>query len=655
MGVIHELSEDIVNKIAAGEVVERPASVVKELLENAVDAGASRIEIELVKGGQESIVVRDNGCGMADEDAKLCLKRHATSKLKSAEDLFDIHTLGFRGEALPSIAAVSKLTLHSVKESAGKGVKVIASSCGQELQVMPWNGSRGTVIRVEELFFNLPVRRQFLKSAATEYAHCLELVQAYIAAYPHIEFLLFHNGKKQLQSEAANSDEKWIGEPTLRKKASEVFPKEQLQHFMYFRKEDTYGRVEGLLSTPGYEKSLSKSLLMFCNGRWVRDKTLRFGVMRGYHSHLLKNKFPQGLLYVNVDPTIVDVNVHPTKSELRFQYGSQVQTLIASAIQSQLRSGAWMSPQPITSSFSTSGGLFAQPTDLSREKGSDDPLMNPLSLEKSTGDFSKGLTPQPSQGRPHSVTSQVKMTKSSFDGDPAPSMGNWGASLEGEEAANLSIRNTSVLPSPSSVNFFDEPTPTGESVPWAEMELMGVMNRCYLFFTHRQRLLVVDQHAFHERILYERFKNDSKLLGMRQPLLVPEAVSLRPSQVAQLRGNQANLEKIGIEFILLDEQTVEIKALPTVLVRRDPSAILEELSAGDEGVLFQQDVAGLAHHTLATLACHSAVRSGEELGENEWKQLLGEAANVDFFHNCPHGRRVFRWWNCDQVAKWFDR
>lgn len=642
MARIQLLDDALINKIAAGEVVERPASVVKELMENAIDAGATEIQVELDEGGRKRIAITDNGLGMSEKDAKLCLQRHATSKIRSVEDLFKVGTMGFRGEALAAIAGVSKVTITTREPDAAKGTKVEAVE--GRVEVSSWNGPQGTTVTVEDLFYNVPARKSFLKKAASEFATCAELIRHLILSVPHVTVTFFHNGKKQLLAPAAKVENAlWKGEAAMRARAAALFPEEEVAALVYARKSSSFGNVEALISPPGMEKPTSKWVHTFVNDRYVKDKTVRYGIMRGYHSHLLRGRHPFVILHLQCDPTLVDVNVHPAKAELRFQYTSEVQDLIAGAIREHLRSGAW------------AGHDAENPTNIPQEVRTDaldaDIPFVPSAAYRSPAaprdfDLSYGQSSATRSSVGRSVGSsgsfrprnmEVTRRTESFDFQiPAFSAGATSEGLFDESSSNFSI---------SAAN---------ESVEWYALRYLGCFARCYLMFEQNERLLVVDQHAFHERILYEKLTKQKELLTQSQPLLMPEAIEVAPEEAAFLGEHGEGLERIGFKVKVISATEVEVSAVPALMAQKDFALLLQNIAAqGDASLL--EEAAEIHHDLLATMACHAAVRAGEELSDEDLQTMLREAQEVDFFLNCPHGRRVFRWYEHRQVAAWFDR
>jgi DNA mismatch repair protein MutL len=675
MGRIQILEDDVVNKIAAGEVVERPASVVKELVENALDAGAKSITVSLELGGARSIAVTDDGCGMSAEDAVAALRRHATSKIRAADDLYRIKTMGFRGEALAAIAAVSRLTLStSPSEAADGGTRVTAS--GSETPVAtPWTGPRGTTMLVENLFFNMPVRARFLKAPATEFGHCLELVQAFALCHPEVSFRLRHNNRELFQVSpleggaerapdgGAEAQGSLIGEAALRERAKAVLGRD-FANLLYVRRSGRYGDLEALISPPGVEKPSGRHMHTFVNRRWVKDKILRYAVLRGYHSHLMKGRYPVVVLHMTMDPTLVDVNVHPAKTELRFQYPSEVQNLVSLAVRETLRDGAWGAAPELP--------VFAHNTVSEKIAPRVREISGATAVARPTG-----ATLADSSG-----LARTRVSRSSFDGlGAAATLGQGGSggsgaslgALPGLFGGGLEAFGGSGLGGLSSKGDIDRALGLGDlelprteepaAIPWEELDYLGAFDRCFLFFAWGERLLVVDQHAFHERVLFERLVRDPSLTLQSQPLLVPESVEMAPSEVALLRERSPALAERGIVLAPEGETTVVVRAVPSILAGRNLVDLLGDLARDPEHALDEHESAReagdgngeIGRLVLATIACHASVRAGEELPPQDLKRLVAEARTVDFFHNCPHGRRVFRWWSRREVARWFDR
>lgn len=635
MGHIQLLDDNLINKIAAGEVVERPASVVKELVENCLDAGATRVTVELIEGGRKRILISDNGCGMDRGDAVLALRRHATSKISRDEDLFNLHTMGFRGEALASIAAVSKFTLMTCQQGSSDGVRVISEG-GADPDVSPWQSNGGTTIIVDDLFYNVPVRAKFLKSAASEYGNVVELLQSLALSWPKVDFTLTHNGKELMRAPAVTSaaihgsETGLRSEAELRARFAQIFKTDANLPMVYAACDGPYAQMTALLSAPGVEKATGRDIYIFINGRYVRDKALRFSILRGYHSHLLKGKFPVAILFLKMDPGLVDVNVHPSKTEVRLQFASELQGMVAMGIRDAIRKAEWSGA---SDQGSSPQNLYSQESRFENE-----PELPAITAARAS-------------------SSAWFAERAATASRPASDFPATGRSAHG--ATNY-LQSSSVERFMSPPNAVPQSTTTTDAIPWSELNYLGSVADCYLLFSHGDRrtgsrLLAVDQHAFHERILYERLCNNAELLRASQRMLVPEVLSFAPGEVQALLECKSTMERNGFAFDVVDDATIELKAVPTLLSKADPEVMLTAFIRSHESSLPLEENSGLAHDLLATMACHSAVRAGEGLGENELKALLAEAKDVDFFHNCPHGRRVFRWWDESSIGRWFDR
>jgi len=614
MNRIELLDDSVIDKIAAGEVIERPASVLKELMENALDAQATSIRVELEEGGRRKILVTDNGSGLLAEDLPLAVRRHATSKLRTSEDLFCISSMGFRGEALASIASVSRLSLLSREKHCAEGAK-LETEGAQRHTIYARPAPIGTTVQVLDLFYNVPVREKFLKTPQAEYAACLELVQALALARPDVSFVLLHNGKEKANwpSVVSEKGEACFAEAVLRQRMIQVLDPQESGTFLYVTEENQYGRVVGLVSPPGVEKATVKNLWTFVNGRWVKDKAIRYGALRGYHSHLLKGQYPQAVLHVLCDPSLVDVNVHPSKTELRFQYSGEIQGVLASGIRKALRSASWAeAPEgtPLTSIPVSAPRAFSfQPLAGAREgAGFRSSSSSSSRWGQGDGGFRSTTFMAPSQ----SPVSEGRR----------------------EQSLPLASEAASIL-------------------DWDHFAFIGTWFDCYLLFSDASRGLLIDQHAFHERILYEKLSRDQELLSKSQPLLIPHLVAFSPEEVVCFAEHQERLARYGVTYRVLEGKGLELTAVPAILRQQNWDALLadllRELQSGT------QEALTLHHHVLATLACHSAVRAGQRLGAEEVARLRQEAHGVDFLHNCPHGRRVFKWLSRREVEAWFDR
>ncbi len=574
-----------------------------------------------------------------------------------------------------------------------------------------------------------------MKTAAAEFAVCHEYLQALALALPQLGFRLLHNEKEIFSVSPLPVPDGWArGEQALRLRSAALLGEELSSKLIYIQHQDRHVRVEALISPPGLDKGTAKYIFSFVNNRWVKDKLLRYGILRGYHSHILRGKFPVVLLHVDMEASLVDVNVHPAKTELRFQYGSEVQNSIAMAIRDGLRQGAWASspakpsaaasaayapPEDAGDSPSTSAlpspfqkneGRIPDDFDLllSKDKGEEKSAFAAIAMKEAreSAPLKLGAVPSP-------ASSGIRRTTMSFDSpfhgaDPAspspaadqnstaifphfpkpdpsfekksdtkyqapevgkgwrqPSAAPAGTSpAAGPATSSASVASPVASPSARS-GLEDErtaagmlvamevkesrPAPLGTAIPWDELRFVGAFQRCFLFFEHQDQLLVVDQHAFHERILYERLLQNPALLKRTQALLMPEVLEYSYAECVELEEKREELKSLGFEFLVVSSTEIEVRAIPALLVNKDIQGLFSSLLNGPKN---HQEI---LHDVLASVACHAAVRAGEEIPEPELKQLLAEARTVDFFLNCPHGRRVLRWWKASQVAAWFDR
>lgn len=579
MGRIQKLSEELISKIAAGEVIERPFSVVKELVENSIDAGATEIVVELEEGGKKKITVIDNGSGMASDEVELALESHATSKLQSDDDLFRIKTLGFRGEALSSIAAVSSLTLESV---LGQGLNNVGDKVevegGKFIRKTPSAILRGTRISVERLFFNTPARLKFLKSKETEFSHTASWIESMALCRPDIRFVLKHQGKTEFQ--ARPTDE-------FRFRIRDVLGGEVAE---YAR---PVSLVRGGMSVAGYvtdhriTSTTTRSLFFFVNGRLVKDRILQHAVMAAYTNLLMHHHYPWVILHIQVPPDFVDVNVHPTKSEVKFAQSNLVHELVQSALRESLSKGrpGEVSKKAIVSEFSLSGE--SQVIQHSQKD-----FVVPASLPQA------GYSPSISQDVP---------------------------------------ANVSTLFSPS-------------------LKIIGQVHSTYLVCEMTDKLILIDQHAAHERIGFEALKKQFENGGIqRQQLLIPQTFDLRPSQGEILKKYLGDLEKVGLEVEFFGGNTFILRGIPILLEGTDfislMAALIESLQEYGQLDPLEKRV----YEILETMACHQQVRAGDQLSNEEIQSLVQEMNTTRFADQCPHGRPSVLEVSFDELEKLFKR
>ena len=595
MATIRVMPEALANKIAAGEVVERPASVVKELVENAIDAGATQISVEAGSPAYRSIRVVDNGGGMSDDDALLCLERHATSKIFAEGDLGAIRTLGFRGEALPSIAAVSRLELRTRTREATAGFRVVVGG-GVVREVCECGCSPGTQVWVRDLFYNQPARRKFLKGERTESGHLADTLLRYALARPEIHFSL-HLGSQQAQE--------WPAAASLEDRLAQCFKIHRCHAWVPVSSAKGDLQVEGFLSPPELHRATSQTLFLFVNGRPVRDRLLNLAVMEAYRTLLPRGRFPLGVLFVGLPPELVDVNVHPSKAEVRFQDGRQLAEAVTWAARAALTAGErrrWERPR----------------------------------------------APAQRQGAPvEGIQERLAMA--------------WGEGRR-EETALLSSAVLSVAAAATA-----EKSATAErdgredrQIPaeprFGELTIIGQLLSTYLLCEASDGLIIIDQHAAHERVLFENFRAEMTSAPLpRQELMLPETLELNGAESAWLAESLPAFAKLGFALDPFGPTTFVLRAIPASALREEPLALLRDLVAEGCAGVAEPGTEAMMERLLQLLACRLAIKAGQRLRVEEIRSLLHQLDALDRSSTCPHGRPL--WWKLTvrEVARFFGR
>ncbi|WP_454903491.1 DNA mismatch repair endonuclease MutL [Variovorax gossypii] len=605
---IRELPDELISQIAAGEVVERPASVVRELLDNALDAGARQVTVRLASGGVRLISVEDDGMGIPREELTVALRRHATSKIASLNDLETVGTMGFRGEALAAINAIAELSILS----RFAGADTAFALDGRTGELRPVARSTGTTVEVRELFFATPARRKFLKTDATELAHCIEAVRRHALARPEVGFSIWHDGKLVEQWRAAD-----IREQRLADALSDEFVAQSVAV-------DRVGgpvRVVGRAGIPDAARSRGDQQFFYVNGRFVRDKVLSHAVRSAYEDVLHGHRQPIYALYLEIDPSRVDVNVHPTKIEVRFRDGREIHQAVRHAIEDALaapRAGdavaASSPPQP-----------FFKQTPLPPNASWAQPAINFIAQERGAGDF-EALWPQ------QRADNEPQRNETAFE---QPS--NWPL---GGSTAPLAFRSPAgpglpASPAAAPIATNDEAWPLGRALA----QLQGI----YILAENSQGLVVVDMHAAHERIVYERLKTQLDGAAITsQPLLIPATFAATPQEVATAEACAAVLPTLGLEITPFSPRTLAVRAVPGTLADGDPvelaRSVLAELGQHDASTVVQR----AQNELLSTMACHGAVRANRKLTIDEMNALLRQMEATERSDQCNHGRPTWR-------------
>jgi DNA mismatch repair protein MutL len=576
---IQLLSTEMASRIAAGEVVERPASVVKELVENSIDAAATEITISIEKSGISLIRVADNGAGMAPEDLPLSVERYSTSKLSSEEDLFRISTLGFRGEALASIASVSRFEIASRQTGYESGYRLHVDG-GSKAAPQVAAAAIGTTVELKDLFYNVPARRKFLKSPVTEFSHICDVVNRMALAYPKIHFRLEHNGKTLVDFVAVHE---------LRDRLDQVLGREVAESLRPFESKQGPVCVSGYLSAAPTSFPNSRHLMSFVNRRYVRDKILTHAVLHGYETLLMKGQYPAVVLLLDVPYDEVDVNVHPAKYEVRFRRQSDMHEAVARAIREALRTEA---QQPSARNFA----------------------------------------PWPQAG---STVMEAALPYA----DSVFNSVEYFNSAPGREVFSFSNRANQLHE-----GFF------------SSLNVLGQILGCYLVCSSSRGLALIDQHAAHERVVFERLRKQMRANAVeRQTLLLQQVVELSAGELLLLENQLDALERYGFTLEPFGPSSYAVSAVPAILPEGDYRPVVRQMVAELAEVDKSEKLGQHLEERLATIACHSVIRANRQLEMHEMRALLRDLDDTDFATQCPHGRPVLLEFSREELERLFKR
>jgi DNA mismatch repair protein MutL len=641
---IRELPDELVSQIAAGEVVERPASVVRELVDNALDAGSTQIGVRLVAGGVRAILIEDDGGGIEATELPLALKRHATSKIRSLDDLEQVSTMGFRGEALAAIASVSELALVSRTPTAGHAQRLDARSG----ELSPAARAQGTTVEVRELFFSTPARRKFLKSDSTELAHCIEAVRRHALVRPGVGFAVWHEGRLVEQWRASEEAQR----------IRDVLGDEFVDNSRPLQAEIGPIAIHGRVGLPAAARTRSDHQYVYVNGRYVRDRLIGHALRAAYEDVLHGQKQPAYVLFIDIDPARVDVNVHPTKIEVRFRDSGAIHQAVKRAVEDVLAPSGAMAPGAaagmgaLGASFGTPGG-FANAAAAAVERlngnGNVNVSGNGDAGAATPGWNAAGLAP----ARPWALASDTRdplagastasLFARSFGDSSAPARAAGGvldaggtAVLEAREQAPSWIRQQGHDEAVAAVAKADASDwPLGRAIA----QIQGV----YVLAENAQGLVVVDMHAAHERIVYERLKAGAATHDMpTQALLIPATFAATPAEHALVETHADTLRALGLDVSAMGPSTLAVRSLPAALLQADPvdlvRSVLADLAEVDASSLVQR----ARDDVLASMACHGAVRANRRLTLEEMNGLLRQMEATERSDQCNHGRPTWR-------------
>ena len=617
---IHSLDPRLINQIAAGEIIERPASMLKELIENALDAGATSIDIEVENAGVKRLKISDNGHGILKQDLAMALSRHATSKIENLTDLEQIATLGFRGEALPSIASVTRMTIQSKELNADQAWMVSSDGNNETTQPSPIAHPIGTTIETRDLFYNTPARRKFLRTDNTEFKHLDQVVRRMALSRFDVAFKLQHNGRIIFHLPAVARDDA----RRLKMVCGDNVP----DNSVYFTEQREDMRLSGWAGLPSFSRSQADMQYFFLNGRLIRDKTIIHAVRLGYQDVLFHGRHPIYVLYLEMDPAAVDVNVHPTKHEVRFRESRSVHSFVFRSLQRVLGASA-----------GEVGSL-----QVSAESGAATPkLVNPNQDQQMNVQSNIAYSTPTDIARPTAYQSAERLSAAQV----REQINAYTEVAEAAFRAEPRLSNPTAIPIEES-HESDQIPPLG----FALAQLKGI----YILSENQDGLVLVDMHAAHERITYERLKEamDDALIS-QQSLLVPVTITVSETEMLAWSEQQDLFQQLGLAVEQLDEQVLVVRSVPELLANADVSQlvrdVLSDLVANDYSTRIEETL----HEILSSMACHGSVRANRLLSIAEMNSLLRDMEHTERSGQCNHGRPTWVQMSLSQLDGWFKR
>lgn len=616
MSKIRILPDALASQVAAGEVVERPAAVVRELVENSLDAGARHIEVHAQRGGSALLRIVDDGCGMDREDAMLCLERHATSKIRTKEDLAAITSFGFRGEALPSIASVSRFRLATRERDALVGTEIEVNG-GKLSGVRDHGGASGTVIEARSLFFNVPARRKFLRTENTEFAHVEQQLRLHAIANPQVAFTLTHNGDLVIHLPATRDMLERIRGLVGDELASRLLKVEE-QTFRGVT-------VSGYIGGPGMSRTNRQMQASFLNGRPIESASISYGLREGYHTALMKGQHPVTFLFIQMDPHAFDVNVHPAKKEVRFHDGNGVREAIARCVSHTLENAAKLPMGHVPAPARPA----SPPPPTARVAMPSQERLN-MAVEVSSPPLRRMELPPVVAPQPPPISTPAVMPERS-------------ERVEAEPA---------VEPPP----VRKAPEATSERTPPPDFRIIGVLQKLYVLMESKEGLVMMDQHAAHERVNFEKFRRALETGGVPcQRLLIPVTLQTTPRDADLLKQNLEALSRLGIEIEPFGPNIFKVETLPAFLKTDDPAAWLDQVIEELGSLSAKTSSLRLSEDAIATTACRASVKSNDVLSIPELHGLLKDLFACEMPYCCPHGRPTLVQISTAELEKKFGR
>lgn len=590
------LSEEVANQIAAGEVVERPASIVKELVENSIDAGARDVRVELLQGGCELIRVVDNGSGIEREDMALVFERHATSKISKLDDIYRVDSFGFRGEAMASIASIARVEVLSRRPEDLEGTKAVAEA-GIVCEISPAGLPPGTQIQVTELFANVPARRKFLKSEATEQTACIDAVVRIALAHPEVRFTVVSGKREVFAAPVAGR---------ISDRISMVMGNDFPFHCREIKGNSGNVRLAGFISTPDFTKSNSKSIFLFVNSRFIRDNSMTHAMLAAYRQVIEPRRYPAAVLFLDMPGEEVDINVHPAKMEVRFKNSREIYDLVSRTVANSL-------------------AVSQIPSDALTYR------LAPRAKTSAASGFWRSKVYTSSRENPPEVYSRQNLRQA----------------IEGDLFARTGVQ----IGEPLRV----EENSLGEKITFCSKKYLGQFAGTYLVFCSEDGLMLVDQHAAHERIILERLKTATVDRAVSQPLLMPEVVSLPPAQVSLFEEALPMLSEIGVDLEIFGRDAIVVKALPASLPAVLPCEIISDLADQLGDGQAKASFSERREKILASLACRAAIKANAVLSAKDVDALCRDLEKTPFNSTCPHGRPIRVQFSLYEIERMFKR
>jgi DNA mismatch repair protein MutL len=640
MNKIQILPDNLANQIAAGEVVERPASVIKELVENALDAGASRIQVDVELGGRRLMRISDNGEGMTRDDAVLAFERHATSKIRTQDDLARIGTLGFRGEALASIASVARVEMITKRESDLAASRVLVEG-GRLIDVNDAPRHVGTTVAVRDLFFNTPARRKFMRSEATENYHLTSIVTHYALAHPEVGFTLNNNGREVLRLSAARD---------LRERTFQIFGGGLLESLIPLSGgRDFVANISGFVSAPRERRTTRDGQYFFVNKRFVRDKTIAGGLLEGYRSILPHGVYPVAFLFVDIPVEEIDVNVHPAKTEIRFRRGEAVKDVICEVVRSALANAGITGDHPTTLQ-QANGGFTVEAPGAAYEGPAQGAVLQGTMLQPPASGRITGSAPKKESIAVRSIQFDIPL-ETVISSPPVSTLEPAAPQI----ASPRPLATLPELPPLDSAAHIPKPVETA-NISGSRIECFGQLHDSFIIAADDDGLLLIDQHVAHERILFDKYiKSENDRSVQSQNLLLPETVDLSPAQSQAFELIENDLEQLGFGLMRLSGRTVAIKSIPTDLPPADARNLFSELLDAIDPDKRSGPKSSFRDDIAASLACRSAIKINMKLTSEKMSWLIDHLVRTTSPTTCPHGRPVILRLSMKDIERGFHR